>query len=195
MDGSHDARLTNCLSNKPDMFNQYATGLLSSQSNEALWFIPIMQYFGKVSSILSTKGLPDEGCPLVAWWQNAPPRSQNLPQDPGGGTAIGWSTRMLGRIGYAFWQFMCQKGYGFQICVPERVGFWSAKCVPVFLVFVPVRVRVSRCRPSRGIHFPGEHPPPGTRHLLCIARPTLPVCQSFQNPYSTCWQSMCLRKK
>ena len=42
---------------------------------------------------------------------------------PGGGTAIGWSTHMLGRIGYAFWQFMCQKGYGFQICVPERVGF------------------------------------------------------------------------
>ncbi len=39
----------------------------------------------------------------------------------GGGTAIGWSTRMLGRIGYAFW--------------------------------------VSRCHPSRGIHFPGE--PPG----------------------------------
>ena len=28
----------------------------------------------------------------------------------------------------------------------------------VFLVFVPVRVRVSRCRPSRGIHFPGKHP-------------------------------------
>ncbi len=56
-----------------------------------------------------------------------------------GGTAIGWSTRMLGRIGYAFWQFMCQKGYG----------------------FVPVRVRVSRCRPCRGIHFLGEHPPRG----------------------------------
>ncbi len=29
----------------------------------------------------------------------------------------------------------------------------------VFLVVVPVRVRVSQCHPSRGIHFPGEHPP------------------------------------
>ncbi len=29
-----------------------------------------------------------------------------------------------------FWQFMCQKGYGFHICVPERIGFWSAKGVP-----------------------------------------------------------------
>ena len=32
---------------------------------------------------------------------------------PRGGTAIGWSMRMLGRIGYAFWQFswfLCQYG-------------------------------------------------------------------------------------
>ncbi len=48
-----------------------------------------------------------------------------------------------------FCQFVCQKGYGFQIIwLPERVGFWSAKCVPesarqgAFLsqFFVPVRV-------------------------------------------------------
>ncbi len=36
----------------------------------------------------------------------------------------------------------------------------------IFLVFVPVRV--SRCRPSRGIHFPGEHPPgPGDQAMDC----------------------------
>ena len=45
---------------------------------------------------------------------------------------------MLGWIGYAFWQFMCQKGYGFQICVPERVGFLSAKCVPERVGFFKV---------------------------------------------------------
>ncbi len=31
-----------------------------------------------------------------------------------------------------------------------------------------MRVGVSRCRPSRGIHFPGDHPPPGRDHLLPI---------------------------
>ncbi len=35
----------------------------------------------------------------------------------------------------------------------------------VFFVSVPVRVRVSQCRPSRGIHFPGEHPPGGRKAM------------------------------
>ena len=35
----------------------------------------------------------------------------------------------------------------------------------VFLIFLPVRVRVSRCHPSSAIHFPGEHPPPGLTHI------------------------------
>ena len=60
-----------------------------------------------------------------------------------------------------FWQFLCQKGYGFQTCVPGMV----------FLVFVPVRV--SRCRPSRGIPFPGEYPSPGW-HVTRIFSERLP---------------------
>ncbi len=81
------------------------------------------------------------------------------------------------------------------IYVPERV--WFSNLCMVFLVFVPVRgrsliirgrylttyqqpplviinerplrVRVSRCHPSRGIHFPGEHPPPPRVSSSCAA--------------------------
>ena len=44
------------------------------------------------------------------------------------------------------------------ISVPERVLLSKLGARKGFLVFVPVRVRVSGRRPSRGIPFPGQHP-------------------------------------
>ncbi len=42
-----------------------------------------------------------------------------------------------------FWQFLRQKGYGFQSCVPERVGFWRAKCVPERVGFFKICTTVA----------------------------------------------------
>ena len=43
------------------------------------------------------------------------------------------------------------------ISVPQRI--WFSSNVPL-ANFVPLRVGVSRCRPSTGIHFLGDRPPP-----------------------------------
>ena len=47
------------------------------------------------------------------------------------------------------------------IVVPQRVPFlWicASKGIDLGPNFVVMRVGVLRCSPSRGIHFPGEHP-------------------------------------
>ena len=91
----------------------------------------------------------------------------NSPMGVGGGT--------LQLVGVC----ICQDGQG--------VLFGNFCARKGFLVFVPVRVWVSWCHPSRGIPFPGEYPPPPgqTRYtttkplpkfvtILWRARPTLP---------------------
>ncbi len=68
----------------------------------------------------------------------------DLVSEPGGGGHSHWRQYMYARMARVpFWP----------TSVPQRVGFSS------FANFVPVRVGVSRCRPSRGIHFPGYRPP------------------------------------
>ncbi len=83
---------------------------------------------------------------FLTWWncsvQLKGPITHAKQFDRGSGTPIGWNTSRLGWIGCAFGNLSARKGM-------------------VLLVFVPVRVRFSRCRPSRVYLFWVSAVPPG----------------------------------
>ncbi len=79
---------------------------------------------------------------------------------------------------------------------PVSVYFWMKSAFrcgwckkfgnPDFANFVPVRIGVLRSHPSRGRHFPGEHPPPGFVVMILQTVPKLrdqlgpPVGEAFE---------------